>query len=1487
MPFEYSLLMGKIKKISRFTIRFLIILVVILATLYLSLRSPAIQTSLGKYIVSRVNTRTGIEISFERLKITPFNRVKVENFLIFDQLHDTLIYSSDITIGIRGMSRRDRSLKLGRIIVDNPVIGLRPDSSGNMNIMHYLSLLAPRDTTKSNVFLSVNQVKINNGRLRFMGNEEAKAPFDIFSLDGIYLTADDIRKRSDKIDMELTNFSFSSDRLPDLLALSTGVSISDEHIYLVNSTLRTSYSSVSSELLGIDLIQQDSAFNFITNANITLNLNNSYINLTDLKSFINIPDKYQDNIYISGDISGPISGLRGRDLDIRYLDTTRILFDFNLSGLPDIQSTYIFANIEKVVTTTTELEKLPLPLEKSISVPEQLKEAGMVSFEGNFAGFITDFVTYGTFRSDIGNIYTDILFEPGNIQKFIFSGSVRTEDLDIGKITGKPDLIGRVSMSAMIEGASYSFSAFSGEIEGTVDSLDFKDYLYRGIDIKGSFTESIWDGSVITASDDLAMDLLGRFNFSGETPEVDFSLNLKHADLHKLNLDPEPGESELSMLMTATFSGNNIDNLAGEIRVLNSRLTRNGEDFDLYDASIIAGEENEVYSIKVRSDFGDADIYGEYNLRSVADDMKGVLARLAPSLFEPEERLQEISNNDFNYRIQFKESDQVNSFFETGIRIAPETIISGRVHPDSLVTINASGDYLVLGGNTLIDYDLTSVIMGTKMVSEIKSSNLNLLNRINLNNIDIKGSSESDYYTLSAEWNNPGDFRNSGNITTRGNVEVTASGEKRVNLIFSESTLFTRDQEWIIHPSVISTSGQSISVDNFMVSHGNDHFNINGKTTSGGNDTIEISFQNLNLDALNSISKKNQAVNKNNEFAIDGVLNGKILVRDIFTTLLFESEIFINNLKTNEHLHGDVTLLSEWDTLNKAVEISMFNNIDDAETFRINGVYIPDSQEIDFLAGVNLLPLDMLNLVLHTFASDVSGYGTGNVSISGSLKNPIVTGPVYTSDVSITIDYLQSEFSFSDTIFMESNGLRFNNITVRDNRENSALLNGIISHTGFKNFGLNLRINAENLLALDTKQKDNSLFYGTAFASGVISISGPANALTLDISARTERNTRVFIPLNADAGKSDYSFFTFSSPDTITSSKKEISLPFLQGRIKGSIELNFDLTVTPDAEVQLVFDSSVGDIMRGRGTGNLNLSVSRAGKFSISGDYIIEDGDYLFTLGNIFNKRFIVEEGGIISWDGDISDAELNINAIYKLRTSLYELLQDEAFRQRIPVDCNLNMTGKLINPVIGFDIQLPTADEQTRAYLRNAINSDEEMSRQFLYLMVMNSFYPSTGFASSINTSYAGASAMGVTTTEMLSNQLSNWLSQISSDFDIGFNYRPGNEVSSQEVEVALSTQLLNDRVIINGNFDVGGEKTTANTNNISGDFDIEVKLTEKLRFKVFNRSNDNILYETAPYTQGFGLFYRHNFNRFSDFFRSRKGEMKREDDPLPEKNH
>ncbi|PKP17300.1 MAG: hypothetical protein CVU05_15795 [Bacteroidetes bacterium HGW-Bacteroidetes-21] len=312
--------------------------------------------------------------------------------------------------------------------------------------------------------------------------------------------------------------------------------------------------------------------------------------------------------------------------------------------------------------------------------------------------------------------------------------------------------------------------------------------------------------------------------------------------------------------------------------------------------------------------------------------------------------------------------------------------------------------------------------------------------------------------------------------------------------------------------------------------------------------------------------------------------------------------------------------------------------------------------------------------------------------------------------------------------------------------------------------------------------------------------------------------------------------------------------------------MDFNLNVTPDAEVQIIFDSKAGDIIRGQGNGNLHLEINTLGDFNLFGEYVIEQGDYLFTLQNIINKKFEVEKGGTIRWNGDPYEAILDMKAIYRLKTSLYDITLDSTYKSRVPVECVLSMKNSLMHPDMAFSINLPTADSKAQGIISNL--PPDEINKQIISLLVMNRFVTPESMKGGIQAaeSRSSSNAFGVNSSELLSNQLSHWLSQISKDFDVGVNYRPGDELSTDELEVALSTQILNDRVSINGNVGVGGQQHNA-SGQFMGDFEVEVKVNRsgKLRVKGFTKSNDNLIYDTSPYRQGLGLFYREDFDSFS----------------------
>jgi hypothetical protein len=420
-----------------------------------------------------------------------------------------------------------------------------------------------------------------------------------------------------------------------------------------------------------------------------------------------------------------------------------------------------------------------------------------------------------------------------------------------------------------------------------------------------------------------------------------------------------------------------------------------------------------------------------------------------------------------------------------------------------------------------------------------------------------------------------------------------------------------------------------------------------------------------------------------------------------------------------------------------------------------------------------------------------------------------------------------------------------------------------------------------DFLVMNTQLKDNPSFYGKLYASGVTVIKTSPELLSFDIIARTGRNSKFFIPLTDELSVSDYSFITFIDSTGKADSRILKAPPPALKQL--GFNLNIDLTVTSDAVAQIIFDETLGDMMTGSGSGILNISLDPKGNMEITGDYTIEQGNYLFTLGNILNKQFAIENGGRIMFNGDLEDAEIDLKAIYSgnVRASLFPVLQDQRYSEtRYSVEPQLILSGKLFNPNVDFDIELPYADEEAKALLKPSIASEEELSRQFMYLLVIGEFY-SEQSSSSGYSSPSGTTTMAATTFEMLSNQLSNWISQISNDFDLGFAYRPGSgnkALDPDEVQIAFETQVLDDRVIINGNFDY--RTTSGSTDQLTGDFEAELKLTEKLRFKVFNRFNDTYS-GRGPYTQGVGIFFREDFEKLTDLFRKRASQsMKKEEE-------
>lgn len=1478
-----------IKKFVRYLIIALAVILTMAAIITIVARTPKFQSYMAKQFTAFISKRIGTQVSVSKISYSYFNKLAVYDVLIKDQNKDTLLSVQQLTLKIKEFSPVRQRYRFGNVEIYQPDFRLVSDTSGESNLRWYTDLLRSDKAKGStgNFLLTISEISLYDGAFQLRNErdttikKEGVIDFGRLSIKSITTKADNFIVNNDSVSFTINDLSFSETTGFTAHDLDMTMTVKDDDLFFRNVKIISESSIINSPL--ISLIPTDSIgySDFINKVYFDGLFERSMVGTSDLSYFTSVFKGMNESFYLSGDFTGTVAELNGRSVELEYASLTRLKCDFDISGLPVIDNTFAFIDVTEFRTIADDIERLRKKGGKEIVLPEVLHDIGRISFAGNFTGFNTDFVTYGTFRTEKGNFSTDLSFRPDSSNVFRFTGLLKARDIDLSAITGSEEM-GKMWFHADMDGYSTSFKHFSANIKGAIDSVSYNNYIYRNIVLNGNVTEKIWDGKVEIKEKNIDMDILGSFNFTDNLPEFNFTLNLADANLYSLNLIKSDSLFRASALLTASFKGNNIDNLDGELKLLTSTLTNSSGEISINNCFIRSTAENGVPLLKLSSDFAVAEVRGPHNYASIKTAIEYELAKLFPTKFKASVLPEDLDKNNFTYKAEFKDINRLNDFFETGISISPKSVLSGIFHPDSShITMRFTSGLFGLKGCLMNNLNAGAEVNGNSMNIVMVSDSIQLPDKSMIKNVILSLPTHPDTLTLAINWDNKDNGVTKGEIKANGYVTLNDSQRPvlKINILPTETVV--NSASWKISPSTIIVDSSLTVFDNILIKNNKNFFCLDGRISSVPGEKLTFTFEGLNLAYLNKISARRGSAGhqeSNLRTEVGGNMTGNIELSGVKPELRIESNIKIRDFTFNKSPYGDIVVNSEWDTKIQAVRINLSNDFAGARFFDIAGTYKPSGNIFNLTASLSGMPLNVLNSILGSFASDTRGLASGKLKLTGKISQPMLTGSVMAEDASIGIDILNTRYHFNDSIRFTRKGIVFRNIKITDDKKNQGSVNGIIAHNGFKNTSLDLNCNVKNMMVLNTTSKESDSFYGTAYATGILSIKGPTEMITFNISAKTDNNTSVSIPLNSGATMGEYPYIMFIN----SNQKRQDSIAqnelFIKKEKRSGVELNLDLEVTPNAVVQLIMDSKTGDIIKGRGTGNLNISMNRNGDMKMSGNYIIRDGNYLFTLGNVINKSFTLNEGGTITWNGGLTDAILDLKAVYTTKASLSDIYSDIAFRNRIDVECQLNLSGKLLNPVVSLGVEAPKANDETREYLKMAVDTEEELSKQFLYLLVMNGFCPDpSAYSANSQSTSQGASALGVTTTEMLSNQFSNWLSQISNDFDIGFTYRPGNDLSRQEVEAAFSTQILNDKVTFNGNVDVGGEQSNTTASNVTTDFTLEYNITDKLKFKAFNRANNDILYETnSPYTQGVGILYRHEFNKFRDLLTKREKKEK-----------
>ncbi|MDT8394061.1 MAG: translocation/assembly module TamB domain-containing protein [Bacteroidales bacterium] len=1449
--------------------------------------NPLVQTFIARIAASYLTQSLNTVVKIDGLYITPRIDLNMKGVLVLDRKADTLFNAEDVFLDMKrfSYSQEQKIFAINNISVHGASFTLfkgRHDTVFSYDFIrdhfetHSPEIITDTIHSQPDWRVALNGLELDRVRFRYIDeNKERKSQgMDYTNLDIFVqqLRMTDLTIHNDTFNFYISHLQakekcgFIVDTLQGNFMLSP--------LFLIADSLK-----VVTPRSDIDL---DLAFHyrgwpaylkFTEEVEMISYIRPSEINMKDIGYFAPELLVMNNQLRIGGKVKGKVNNLRVSDFRFAYGDNTRFNGDIRLYGLPDVVETYIHTRINEFKFALDDIKHFAIPGENTyVTIPKELEVFGEMSIHGKFTGFYNDFVSTATFESNIGTISTDVsLRQNKDHTDVIYEGKVKARHFHIGKFLRLDSYLGEMNLNAMVTGSGLTGSTVKINMNGSVDSLEFMGNTFNQLGISGDIADKKFNGHLDINDSKIALVFDGILDFDQPKPLFDFTADIQNADLYALNLVGRDSVSVLSAMLNCNFIGLDLDDLEGRIYIDSLDYTEGNQQWLMEQFALISLKDTGYYKrILLNADFIDARINGSFTYSELPYAINRIIESELHNWAFLTPRAVPVRRQTIDFEITLGDTRPITDIFVPGLVIEENSTIIGSFDSKRKDTqIDANFPSVSYAGiqtervnlNLLSNRERIRLGLSANRIL-LKEKDVEDTLQLGLENFALKTTLNSDSLNFQFAWDDKDVIRHN-KADVRG--YFTYLDSIRSELRITHADVLINDSVWTV-------------AENNQIILAKDHYTFKGLDFKGNKQKMAImgSVSHNPLDTLlvDFVSWKLSnfdIIFRNYNFDLNGITNGHFGISDLYGSPNFFSDLKIRRLEMNDILIGDANLRSRWNDERKSIdvlsEIIYHGNVDDSRVLSLRGSYFPDqsNDNLDFLLQLENMHLSPFGRFAEDYISGLKGVSSGKLNIKGSTNAPLLTGQLKMMRTECRVNYLNTRYSFSHSIDFSNNAFSFNDLVIYDTLGNTATLNGRIMHENLSDFQFDLTLRPENFIILQTNRYRNETFYGTGIATGMVWFYGPANDFHIDANVSTSKGTNIVIPLNNTMTVVDNDFVIFLSEDQ---QDEDQLLQDYSVDLKG-LNLDFTIKINNTAETMIYLPSNMGTISS-KGYGEIRLTIDPRGQFEIYGDYNFLRGTFFFTFQNMINRRFEILQGGKISFAGNPYNADVDLRALYRLKTSLSGLganISPELEGQRVNVNTILGLRGKLANPEIRFSIDFPnvTDDIERTIYAILDTNDVALMNQQMISLLLMNSF------------SYASTStSMGASSLNIISSQLSNWLSQISNDFDVGINYRSGDELTQDELEVALSTQFFDNRLTVDGNVGlITRNNTQQNASNLVGDVNIEYKLRPdgRLRLRAFNRSNNfNSLEFSSRYTQGVGVFFIRDFDRFEDIFRRQK---------------
>ena len=1470
-----------VKILTRIFSAAILLLIILPLTLSLLLSLPAFQNYAVDKAAAFASRRLGTTVSIRHVDIGLFNRVHIDGMYVEDFQHDTLLYVGHLDGILTGVGLLGGGISLSSAHLSKATLNIRETADSVMNIKQVVERLTnPDRKRKGNFRLGISSLKADSlsvdiERLEHR-NPEYGVDYGNIRMRDLCGVLENFEISGSSISADIRRMSLCEASGAVIDDFTGGMRIDRGFIGLESAGIRTERSSLDIPRLQLAGDDWTDFKYFVDSVAMECSVNRSTLSSDDLAYFA---PKFRTwnttvsdaNVYVQGKVSDMF-------VDIAHARTgssTVLSAEGTVTGLPDFSKARFNMNVSRLDTSAKDMEHLTSAA-AGVELPDNIaavvSRAGRVGLTGTFKGTFAAFTSRAALDTDAGRADLNLRWRTQQGGDRGIMGNISSRNMNIGRLLDNRTL-GRVTLMAHIDGTLGANS--DAAVDGKIDLLEVNGYPLDSIRLDGRIAGNKFDGRIRSANRALVFDFDGMMSVDGDVPEYDFCLDLDRADLRMLGFNRRDSLSVLSAHIDAEGSGRSLDDLNGRIEIEDARYRYNADTASsrriLIEGRNTASDKN----VRLTSDLADASFIGRSSYKEAFAYLSQSLHDYIPSFFEPSAKAKTKLSRDSGAAppdafsmldVRLKNFNAVADAVSPGLQLADNTQMKLMFNPASgYLSLSGSSDYFEHNRMLATKIEMNLSNAGDSLSVYARSEDLYAGTFFAANPTVIAGA-RNDRVTASARFADTARMV-SGRIGMTAEIWRDPAVGRKIALNILPSDITRRNSTWSLFSQRIEIDSTRVLIDRFRMMNDQQELLVTGVASRSREDSLSVNLRNFDLGAFTQFVERMG-------YTVEGTTNGHATVKSALRGAEITAHILMDSVMVNNMPSPALVLDSRWDFEQSRARFFACER-EQGDTL-VRGYYDPTLRRYYMRAEVDSMRVALIDPVLQGVVSGTEGLAHMELVLSGQQREASLRGKIRVNGLKTKVDFTQVEYSAPEFVLdISDNAFKGTGIRLYDSEGNRGTADFNMNLQHLSNISYSLRVRPERMLVLDTSDKDNEYFYGKIHASGSADIKGDKRGVTMNIVATTEEQSDFYMPLSGTSNVAQSDFVIFESgnrPDTTNYLVRKRMMFERRQRSQGgggNMDINLALNVQPTTNVQLLIDPAMGDIIKARGEGMLNLHINpKTNIFEMYGDYTITDGSYRFNLMNLVSKPFTIENGSTIMWTGEPLDALLNINAIYTVKTSLAPLTDDFANDRAQPVNCIINIAGRLTAPSVSFDIKVPTADSEVQTLLANTLNTQESISRQVMYLLVLNSFV-------SDNDSASAAGAGATTGLSLLTSQLSNMLS--GEDYNINIRYRSKSETTGagDEVDLGFSKSLINDRLLVEveGNYVVDNRSAT-NAQQMSS-FMGEAYITwlidraGTLRLKGFTQNIDRFDENQGLQETGIGIYYKEDFNNFRDLRR------------------